>query len=267
MSEAVAQSRGTAEMQGDLWSARAATWAQQESRQAPVYEAVLDALGIGPGTTVLDVGCGSGVGLRLAADRGARVSGLDASEALLDIARARVPEADLRAGDLQFLPFDDDTFDVVTGFNAFQFAADMTAALREARRVTEPGGRVVVQVWGRAERCDLVPVMRAVAPLLPIALPSGPGGRAFSDTGVLEELAEAAGLTPLVTSDVVCPFDYADEETCVATMRSAGLIELAARTAGEEAVRSAIAGAIAPYREPDGGFRLVNEWHWLVALA
>ena len=53
----------------------------------------------------------------------------------------------------------------------------------------------------------------------------------------------------------------------MATMRSAGLIELAARTAGEEAVRSAVAGAIAPYRRPDGSFRLVNEWHWLVASA
>jgi SAM-dependent methyltransferase len=267
MGETLTQSRGTAELQGDLWSARAATWAQQESRQAPVYEAVLDALGIGPGTTLLDVGCGSGVGLRLAADRGARVFGLDASQALLDIARARVPEADLHTGDLQFLPYADDTFDVVTGFNAFQFAADMTAALREARRVTKPGGRVVTQVWGRAERCDLVPVMRAVAPLLPIALPSGPGGRALSETGVLEELAEAAGLTPLGTGDVVCPFEYADEETAVATMRSAGLIELGARTAGEDAVRSAVAGAIAPYRRPDGSFELVNEWHWLVASA
>lgn len=66
---------------------------------------------------MLEVGCGSGVFLRAAADRGARVSGLDASEALLEIARSRVPEADLRVGDMQFLPYGDDSFDVVAGFN------------------------------------------------------------------------------------------------------------------------------------------------------
>ena len=57
---------------------------------------------------MLDVGCGTGVFLRLCADRGADVSGLDASDGLLEIARERVPEADVRLGDLQSLPYVDD---------------------------------------------------------------------------------------------------------------------------------------------------------------
>ena len=62
---------------------------------------------------MLEVACGTGVFLRLAADRGARAFGLDASHELLALARARVPEAELRAGDMQFLPYEDDSFDLV----------------------------------------------------------------------------------------------------------------------------------------------------------
>src|SRR4051812_9198388 len=112
---------GTAVRHADLWSARARDWAEIESQQLPTYEAALDRVGVGPGDHVLDVGCGSGVCLAVAAGRGARVTGVDASAALLELARERVPGADLRAADMEALPFDDDTFDLVTGFNAFFF--------------------------------------------------------------------------------------------------------------------------------------------------
>src|SRR5262245_998728 len=143
---------GSAAQWGPLWGARAHDWAEDEEQQLPTYEAAIRRVGIGPGQHVLEVGCGSGVFLRAAADRGAVVTGLDASDALGEIATGRVPEADIRVGDMQFLPFDDDSFDVVAGFNAFFFAADMVEALREARRVAKPGGPVVIQVWGRPEQ-------------------------------------------------------------------------------------------------------------------
>ena len=104
---------------------------------------------------MLEVGCGSGVFLRAAAERGAQISGLDASPELVALARARVPAADVRVGDLQFLPYPDDAFDLVAGFNSFFFAADLVAALREASRVARPDGRVLIQVWGRHSRCAL----------------------------------------------------------------------------------------------------------------
>ena len=66
---------------------------------------------------MLDIGCGVGAFLRLVADRGAQPFGLDASEALIELARERLPDADLRAGEMEALPYDDDTFDLVTGFN------------------------------------------------------------------------------------------------------------------------------------------------------
>ena len=112
---------------------------------------------------MLDVGCGTGVFLRMCADRGAAVSGLDAADGLLALARSRVPEADLRVGDLQALPYPDDSFDLVTGFTSFFFAADAVAAMREAGRVARPGAPVVIEVWGRPEHCELEAVKHAIA--------------------------------------------------------------------------------------------------------
>jgi len=86
-----------------------------EEQQLPTYEEAIHRAGIRAGQRVLEVGCGSGVFLRAAADRGAEVTGVDASEALIELARERVPEADLRVADMQFLPFEDDSFDVVAG--------------------------------------------------------------------------------------------------------------------------------------------------------
>jgi ubiquinone/menaquinone biosynthesis C-methylase UbiE len=176
---------GCAERWGPLWGARPQDWAANEEQQLPTYEEAIRRVGIEAGQRVLELGCGSGVFLRAAADRGAQVFGLDASEALIEIARSRVPDADLRVGDMQFLPYDDDTFDLVTGFNSFFFAADMVAALREARRVAKPGAPVVIQVWGRPERCDLEAMKHAVAPFLPPPDPNAPRGSALWQPGVL----------------------------------------------------------------------------------
>ena len=80
----------------------------------------------------------------LSASLGARVAGIDAAEGMLEIARERALGGDFRQGDLEALPWGDDAIDLVTGFNAFQFASDPAKALREAGRVTRPGGMVVV---------------------------------------------------------------------------------------------------------------------------
>src|SRR4051794_9159531 len=84
---------------GELWGARAADWSATEEHNAPSYTAALRQLPPLAGLRVLDLGCGAGVFLRMAADGGAAVTGLDASEALLREAARRVPEADLRLGE------------------------------------------------------------------------------------------------------------------------------------------------------------------------
>jgi SAM-dependent methyltransferase len=250
---------------GELWGARAADWSATEERNAPSYEAALAQLPPLAGRRVLDLGCGAGVFLRMAADRGASVAGLDASEGLLAEAARRVPEADLRLGELDRLPFESDAFDVVTAFSSIFFALDPIAALREAGRVARPGALVVIQVWGREERCSLLAMKRAAAglrdgdlagPPVPLAAP-----------GVLEGMAAEAGLTPERAFDAEWAYEYADADELARGMLSAASGVAAAREAGEAQARAAVVEALAPYRTADGGYRLPNEYHYLIAQA
>lgn len=97
--------RRTAAHSGRLWGTRAQDWADLQERQfSAAYNAVFDACALGRDTRYCDVGCGAGMVAMLASERDARVSGLDAAESLLTIARARVPSGDFRVGDLEDQP-------------------------------------------------------------------------------------------------------------------------------------------------------------------
>lgn len=256
----------SAERWGPRWGSRPADWAASEEQQLPTYEEAIRRVGIGAGMRVLEVGCGSGVFLRAAADRGAAVAGLDASAALIDLARARVPEADLQVGDLQVLPYENDAFDVVAGFNAFFFADDMVAALREAGRVAKPGSPVVIQVWGAHGRCDLDAIKPIVRPLFPGYDPDAPPPPDLAVAGVLEGIAAAAGLTPGEAYDVSWAYVYEDDDAMLRGMLSAAGVGDAAGD-GEPALRDGLLEALAPFRTARGGYHLENEWHTLVATA
>jgi ubiquinone/menaquinone biosynthesis C-methylase UbiE len=113
-------------------------------------EPVLQAAAVGPGDRMLDVACGTGIVARTAAERVGpvgTVTGLDLNPAMLTVARRIAPEIDWRQGDAAALPFGDDAFDVATCQSAIFFFPDPTGALSEMRRVTRPGGRVVVQAF------------------------------------------------------------------------------------------------------------------------
>ena len=116
---------GTANVQGQIWGIRARDWAEvQEGLDAPLFNTVLRKTAVGAGTVLLDIGCGSGMFCQMAAKLGAQISGLDAAEPLLAIAHERTPQGDFRTGEMEELPYANQTFDVVTGFNSFQFAAN-----------------------------------------------------------------------------------------------------------------------------------------------
>ena len=91
---------------GRAWGERATDWAylvEPYARRA--NDALFDRAGVGPGTRLLDIACGSGYAAGVAAARGAVVAALDASEELITIARARTPDADFRVGDMFGLPY------------------------------------------------------------------------------------------------------------------------------------------------------------------
>ena len=130
---------GSADVQGPLWGAEADTWSRiQEPQHRPLFTAMLEAAEVGPGTRVLDVGCGGGFSCRLAFERGARVTGLDAAEGMIDHARMAVPEVEFHIGDMERLPFEDQSFDVVFAGNAVQYAASRCPIAPYPRMTARP---------------------------------------------------------------------------------------------------------------------------------
>lgn len=256
----------TAPANGRLWGTQARDWAEiQEGQCSAAYEAVFDRLSLRRGTLYCDVGCGAGGAARLAADRGAEVSGIDAAESLIEIARERVPGARFHIGDLEELPFPDGTFDVVTGFNSFQFAANPVAALREARRISKPSGRIVVLTWGNPQGMEAAAIVGALKGLLPPPPPGAPGPFALSDESALRAFAAEAGLHALEVSDVACVWRYKDLDTALRGLGSSGVAAKAAEHAGVDAVHRAHAAALAPFRQDDGSYRLGAAFRWLLA--
>jgi demethylmenaquinone methyltransferase/2-methoxy-6-polyprenyl-1,4-benzoquinol methylase len=99
---------------------------------------------VGPGTRALDVATGTGDLAVELASRGAEVVGMDFSERMLELARAKAPGLTFEAGDAQALAYPDGSFDAATvGFGARNFG-DLRLGLSEMARVVRPGGRVVV---------------------------------------------------------------------------------------------------------------------------
>jgi len=106
--------------------------------------AVATAVGARPGERILDLAAGTGTSSVPFQQAGASVVACDFSLGMLGVGRSRNPELDFAAGDALRLPFRDGAFDAVTISFGLRNVADTTAALRELRRVTKPGGRLVV---------------------------------------------------------------------------------------------------------------------------
>jgi SAM-dependent methyltransferase len=256
---------GSARLPREPSSARARDFLSQEPKVLALYESVLEELRVRAGMRLLDVGCGAGLFLRLAAQRGADVAGIDADEAFVEVARERVPSAEIVVGDMHALPYDDDCFDAVTGFDAFQLASDPGRALRETGRVARPGAPVVIAGWGRPERCEAAGYVKALgdlqAPEPTVAL----GPFELSDAGAITAFAAQGGLIPGAHHEVQCVWNYASEDELLTALGSTGFAVKAMKAAGDERVTAAILESVAPYRMSGGAYRLENIFSYLIA--
>ena len=257
---------GSAKIQGDLWGRAPRGWAEiQEPMHRPIWEAMLNATEVGSGTRFLDAGCGGGGASILAAERGAQVSGLDAAEGLLAFGRQRVPDGDFRVGDIEDLPYDDDTFEVVFAANSVQYTVDRVAALRELGRVCAPEGRIVAGLFGPPENVAFATIFKAQRDTMPEP-PSGSGPFELSAPGKLEGLFAEAGLKVLESGEADCTFKYPDYETFWQAMVAAGPTQSMLRAVSEEELSSAFQHALEPFRLADGGILIQpNVYTYVVA--
>ena len=117
--------------------------ASQIGYSSDVY-AVLAENGLKTNGTILDIGCGTGLASEPLAKAGAKITGVDASDEMLEYARARMPAQTWRTGDATKLEFADGSFDGAICAQAFHWF-DRASAMREMIRVVKPGG--VVAIW------------------------------------------------------------------------------------------------------------------------
>jgi SAM-dependent methyltransferase len=114
-------------------------------------DVAIDRLGVEPGQDLLDVATGTGNAAIPAAQRGARVVGLDQVPELLEVARSRAADAGVEVdwveGDAEALPFDAASFDRVSSVFGAMFAPRHQQAADELVRVTRPGGRIAIAAW------------------------------------------------------------------------------------------------------------------------
>jgi SAM-dependent methyltransferase len=254
--------------QRELWGTAPRDWAElAEPENLPLYERMLELAGVTDGTELLDLGCGSGLLCRLVAERGARVSGIDICPELLDIARERTPQADLREGDISALPFAERSFDVVTAANALQFAPDPAQAFSEAARVLRPRGVLVVALFAEPERNEGTALHLAMKHLVEQVegREDGYAPYALSQPGGLEQAVSDAGLTVREAGEVPVAWRYADRDTTLRALLCSAGGARAAKVAGRERVAAALNEAMFPFVGDDGAVTMRNVFRYVVA--
>lgn len=254
-----------ASMQGDLWGRHPDIWARHlESQERPWFEATMDALKPLENSRLVDVGCGSGLALTIAAQRGATVSGLDAAEGLINAARDRLPDADLRVGEIEGLPYNSETFDRVCSFNVIQYADDPNLAMSELARVCRSGGKVALGVWGNPAKCETEALFARLRSLAPPP-PGTAAPLAISESGVAERLLENSGLEVTGGSEVPFPIRFADLDEAWIAHSSAGPLQMLIDMVGADKVRAVVEDVLEADRKPDGELRQDNEMRYVIA--
>ncbi len=208
----------------------------------------LDSVALQAGSHVLDLCCGPGNVTKALCDRGHRVTGVDFSPTMIDLAASNAPDASLAVGDAEALDFADGSFDaVVCGFGVCHFARP-EVGLTEIRRVLRPGGRFAMTVWcGPGRSATFATVFGAIREHgdLTVPLPEGPDFFQFADENVAREALENAGFGEIDQTVIEPAWQIEDAETLFRIFRDStvrGAVLIAAQT---DSARNAIAAACA----------------------
>jgi SAM-dependent methyltransferase len=216
--------------------------------------------GLRPGQRVLDLATGTGVGAfaaGMAVRPGGFVTGIDVSEKMVTLASSRAANGGLtdvvfERHDMEATGAADGAFDAVTCAFGLMFAAERAAAFAEIARVTAPGGRVSVCVWGRRAACgfaEVFPIVDAhvdseVCPLF----------FALGVPGALTASFVRAGLVEVVEENVPRTLAWASADEACQAMLEGGAVALAWNRFSAETravVRAEYLASLEPFRRGD----------------
>lgn len=217
------------------------------------------------GTRYLDIACGSGLAMQLASERGALVSGLDASKHLVAIAKARTPEADIRIGDMFNLPFEDHSFDVVTSCRGIW--GNCIDALREALRVVRPGGKIGLSFWGHQKKMQAYPLFKILGQARQEERQNTTSIVSIGLPGVAEQLMADAGLRVGTRTSLKLHWEFPDADYAAHALASIGPAYLAIEHLGIDAFMEAVREAARAFYIEGIGIRTEVEVQCLIGVA
>jgi SAM-dependent methyltransferase len=128
----------------ERWSALKVWLFSLFNRNPESNSAAVDRLGLDSDDRFLDLGCGLGAALEHAATTGARTAGIDPSPSMVERAAERVPQAEVRLGSAESIPFEDEAFTAALSVATYHHWADPETGLQEVRRVLGSGGRLLI---------------------------------------------------------------------------------------------------------------------------
>jgi SAM-dependent methyltransferase len=242
----------------------AAGWARRADGYARHFVALtgrvvpdlLDAAGVGPGSRVVDLGSGPGHTAASAAERGARVVGLDVAPEMVAIARGRHPDLTFEVGDAQALPFPDASRDAVVGNFVVLHLGEPERAAAEAARVLAPGGAVALSTWDlpAANRFlgVVVEAITEVGTVPPADLPAGPPFFRFAEDAAFADLLTGAGFGDVRVRTVAFGHRFASTDALWQLMVEATVRTRPMLLGQPEETRAAVERRAAPYVDGDG---------------
>jgi SAM-dependent methyltransferase len=231
------------------WGRKAVDFATlSEPGNCREYVAMHHRLGVDAGDRLLDMACGCGLAVELARLRGALCCGIDASPRLVAVARDRNPDSDIQVGDMNALPWQGDSFDVVTSFRGIW--GTTPGAVAEIHRVLRPGGRVGITVWGHLK---VSPGAWALAPFRLAAAEKVDNQAAMVSLGrpgAGEHLLGSYGFADIQRIDVPFAWEFADPEVYARALTASGPAYEAIQNVGEaEFYRAAVEQAAGQLRD------------------
>lgn len=257
---------GSQLIQAKLWGRAPKDWSTiQEETVKPAYEFALKALPVTSGLKLLDIGCGTGYFCKLASSEGINVTGFDATPEFINEAKERLPNNLFLIGDMEDLPFSDKSFDIVCGCNSFQYAENTNNALKEAKRVLKDNGKLVAMIWGNKEDCEAATYLKAIGSLLPPPPPGAPGPFALSENKLLENMLKELGFSKINSTDITTVWDYADTDTAMKGLMSAGPVTKAIENNTFEKVYNTLLAAIQPYIQSNKHVVYNNKFRVVIA--